>query len=232
MSWVRVFGPEGPCPDSVLAAEPVARPRTALPVRQGEAQHLAAHLARLEAAACALGEPTAWLQDLAGPLGEWLSAEAVADAALRLRLHPGQLEARLEPLPTAPQPYRLLARPHPLGARRGDPILVHKGLSGSWGRDLLAEAHSLGAEDALLIWPDGTLAETAIASICLEVGTELRVPLPGGRVASLAERLELPRWAAARGLRRVEALVTLEEAALGRLWCMNALRGIWPATIL
>lgn len=232
MSQIRVFGPDGPCLVPVLVAEQIARPRTALAVRQGEAQHLAAHLARLEAAARALGEPAGWVRDLAGPLGAWLSAEAVEDAALRLRLHPGQMEARLESLPTAPQPYRLLVRPHPLGARRGDPILIHKGLSGPWGRDLLSEARGLGAEDVLLVWPDGTLAETAIASVGIELGEELMVPLPMGRVASLAERLDLPAWAAARGLRRVEAPVTLKEAASGRLWCVNALRGIWPATIL
>ncbi|HJW43097.1 MAG TPA: aminotransferase class IV [Geothrix sp.] len=232
MNRVRVFAPGDSRPDPVLVAEQNARPRTALAVRRGEAQHLAAHLARLEAAARAMGEPAGWVRDLASSLEAWLSAEAIEDAALRLRLHPGQLEARLEHLPSAPQPYRLIVRPHPMGARRGDPLLVHKGLSGPWGRDLLAEAHRLGAEDVLLIWPDGTLAETAIAAIGVELGESLQVPLPRGRVASLAERLDLPAWAAARGLRRIEAPVALEAALSGRLWCMNALRGIWPSTIL
>lgn len=232
MSQVRAFGPGGPCLTPVPAAEGAARPRTALAVRLGEARHLEAHLARLEAAAGALGEPAPWVRHLAGSIAAWLRAEAIEDAALRLRLHPGFLEARLEPLPTAPQPYRLIVRPHPMGARRDDPVLVHKGLSGPWGRDLLAEARRLGAEDVLLVWPDGTLAETAIASIGVQIGGDLRLPVPEGRVASLAERLDLPEWAAARGLRRIEAPVAFDGLASGRIWCMNALRGIWPATIL
>jgi branched-subunit amino acid aminotransferase/4-amino-4-deoxychorismate lyase len=153
---------------------------------------------------------------------------------LRLVLHPyaGLLEGRLEPLPVPVEPYLLVPRPHPLAGRRGDPILAHKGLGGPWGAEILASAQHLGAADALLLWSDGTLAETAIAAVGLERDGVFTLPPPPGRVASLAVQLDLPVWAAARGLRIAEAALTPAQALAGRLWCMNALRGIWPATLL
>lgn len=232
MNRDRCFGP------GISGAPPreeAPLPRTALPVFRGHPRHLEAHLLRLEAGALALGQPVAWLPGLQAETAAWLaSATPQEDAALRLVLHPGPglLSARLEPLPSAPRPCRLAVMPHPLGGRRGDPTVIHKGLSGPWGSAILAAARQLGAEDALLLWPDGTVAETAIASLGVESGGVLRVPPPQGRVASLAERLDVPGWAGSRGLRVETGDIPLAHAREGRLWCMNALRGIWLATLL
>lgn len=187
-------------------------------------EHLQAHLSRLEAAA---EEPVPWLSEVIEELHAWAGS---TPAALRLRLDArhGQLWARRESLPATPHPYRLLPLPHPLpplGAPR------RKGLDGRWEAAPLAAARAFGAEDALLLWPDGTLAESAIATVAWERGRELLLPPPGGRVAGLGERLTLPGWAAARGLSLHTSPIHLAELGDGRLWCVNALRGVWPAEL-
>lgn len=230
----RWFGPGvGPSFDGSVPV-PAGLPRTALPVHRGLPRHLEAHLARLRAGAAALHAEVPWLPGIQPALEAWLRAEAPgADAALRLTLHPetGRLSARLEPLPSPPVPYRLAPFPHPLAARRLDPTVTHKGLAGPWHLALLEAAREAGAVDALLLWADGTLAETAIASVALQRGNLITVPPPQGRVASLAERLDLPDWARSRGLRIEVGSLSLASVQEGRLWCMNALRGIWPATL-
>jgi branched-subunit amino acid aminotransferase/4-amino-4-deoxychorismate lyase len=176
-----------------------------------------------------------WLPDLREELKAWLlSATQGGDAALRLVLDPraGLLSAKLESLPATPQPYRLALINHPLGPRQLDPNLRHKGLSGPWGKAIQAEALRLDANDALLLWPDGTVAETGIAAVGVEVDGIFLVPPYQGRVTSLTERLELPDWAESRGLRIEVQAIPVHRARLGRIWCMNALRGIWPATLL
>lgn len=210
-------------------------PRTALSVVQGSPRYLEAHLRRLEAGALASGQPVAWLLGLQRALEVWLAAEVPSeDAALHLVLDPGHgwVSARLEPLPVAPRPYRLVVLSHPLGGRQADPTVVHKGLAGPWALDILTTVRQHGAEDALLLWPDGSLAETAIASVGIEFAGSLWIPHAPGRVASLTERLELPAWAASRNLQITMAEVPLSLARQGQVWCMNALRGIWPADLL
>lgn len=235
MNVARQFGPGSSHQAPAGSSETDRRPRTALPVFGGVARHLEAHIERLEAGAKALGQPVDWLGGLRSDLVAWLEqAVGTEEAALRLVLDPGAalLSARLEPLPTAPRPCPLALLPHPLGARRLDPTLRHKGLGGPWGKDLLAQAQGLGAQDALLQWPDGSLAETSMAAVGIERGGVFWVPPPEGRVASLAERLELPGWAQARGLRIETAVLPPALAINGQVWCMNALRGFWPATLL
>lgn len=218
-----------------VPSDPDRRPRTALPVFRGVARYLEVHLHRLEAGALALGQPVDWLGGIRPDLEAWVKRVAGAEeAALRLVLDPGtgSLSARLEPLPAAPRPCPLALLAHPMGAQRLDPNLRHKGLGGPWGVAIRAQAHRLGAQDALLRWPDGSLAETSMAAVGIELGGVFWVPPPAGRVASLAERLELPAWALARGLRVETAVLPLSLALDGQLWCMNALRGFWPATLL
>lgn len=234
MNRQRILGPGAENPDAARYSVQTPKPRTALAVRRGEPRHLSEHLERLEAGALALGEAVPWLKSLAEPLRAWLAvATPDEDAALRLVLVPalGQLEARLEPLPVAPRPYRLYPMPHPLRDRRSDPRVVHKGLAGPWGNEVLSKASRWHGDDALLLWPDGTLAETAIAAVGLELGSTLWLPPKEGRVASLAERLDLPGWASERGLRLETGDIPFDWAERGRLWCMNSLRGIWPAEI-
>jgi len=226
------FGPgaEGHRPD--LAQDRL--PRTALVVQLGQPRQLEAHLLRLQASAAMLGHPASWVAGLQRELCLWLQTTwPGGNAALRLVLQPAQgfCFARLEDLPVPPSPCHLVPMPHPLKEGRSDPAAPHKGLSGSWPATAMREAQRLGGDDALLLWPDGTLAETAIAAVGLERGDRFLLPPPEGRVASLAERLDLPAWAVARRLRISTAPISFEEAMEGRLWCMNALRGIWPATL-
>lgn len=209
-------------------------PRTALPVHDGIPRHLDAHLERLRAGAEALDCEVPWLTLAAADLFDWIKARPPAEGALRLSLHLDLrlLAARLEPLPPAPFPCRLTPMPHPMGDLRPSPLARHKGLSGPWRPVVLAEARRLGADDALLLWPDGTLAETAIAAVALECDGFLTLPPYAGRVASVAERLDLPAWAEARGWTLRIAPLLPGDCAAGRLWCLNALRGLWLATLL
>jgi len=234
MKAERWFGPDLGLPFDPPNPTQTGLPRTALPVHRGVPRHLEAHLLRLQAGAAALGAEVPWLSVLQTELEAWLREEtAHTDAALRLVLHPeaARLSARLEPLPAVAQPYRLMVLPHPLQARRQEAAIVHKGLAGPWSQTVLSAIREAGAEDALLLWSDGTLAETAIASVALERGDLLTVPPPQGRVASLAERLDLPAWARSRGLHLEVGGLSLAAVREGRLWCLNALRGIWPAVL-
>jgi len=234
MTWHRLFGPGMPAPGLIEDSTWEAQPRTALPVLKGSPRHLQAHLQRLLAGAAARGQAIYWLLDLQGEIGDWLHQTVPHEStALRLKLQPnlGLVAATLEALPVAPQPYRLVPLSHPMGHRRGDASLIHKGLAGPWGRPVLDVARKHGAEDGLLLWPDGTLAETAIASLAVELEGRLLVPPPEGRVTSVAERLDLPDWAEARGLRIEPGAISLQSARQGSVWCLNALRGVWRASL-
>ncbi|WLT33507.1 aminotransferase class IV [Geothrix sp. PMB-07] len=236
MSLERFFGPGFHLASAASHAAMEGFPRTALAVHEGQPCHLHAHLHRLQEAAAALHHSGDWVESL-GPeitaqISVWMSrSDAVPSAALRLALQPefGFLRVRLESLPGISQPYLLAPMPHPLAHRQGDPLLRHKGLGGPWSTAALAEARTLGAADALLLWADGTLAETAIAAVGVERDGVLTVPPPEGRVASLAEQLDLPHWAAQRGLQVEVGPLALPQH--GQIWCMNALRGIWKAQL-
>ena len=182
------------------------------------------------AGAAAIGEAAPWVMEEREAITAWVAAgSSDFEEALRLRLQGKQLWAVLEPVPVVPSPYILRLAPHPHGHPARHPLAPHKGLLGVWNLASLNEAKAAGAHDALLHWPDGTLVETAIASIALEVEGELWLPPAEGRVASLAERLDLPEWAGSREL-RVRAF-TAEDLPHGRLWCFNAVRGVWPGVL-
>lgn len=224
-SRLRAFGP-GPSPGYDPAA-PV--PRTSARVEAGRVKRLDAHLERLAESAMASGVAAPWLGAQAVPLEIWVrEASSQAVEALRLRVHGAQVWALLEPLPETPAPYRLAVLPHPLHGAH--PLAAHKGLLGTWNLDALKEAQARGADDALLADPDGVLLETAIAAIALETETGFWVPPRQGRVASLGERLELPALAGARPV--ASRPFRLEDLAGRRLWCVNAVRGVWPGTLL
>ena len=222
---------EGPC---LLPAG--AHPRTALAVDGGRARHLGAHLARLQEGADALGQSAPWLPALRLPLEGWLQGTAGEASPIVLRmsldLEQTRLLVRLEVMPPTPAPYRLVPLPHPFAGEAQDPLLRHKGLRGPWEAGALAEARAGHGQDGLLVWPDGHVAESCIAAVALERPGLLLVPPPEGRVASVAEQLDLPSWASARNLEIRRAGFDLEAARRGRLWCLNAVRGIWPATVL
>lgn len=224
---LRAFGPgPGPGYDPLAAA-----PRTAARVEQGRIRHFRAHLERLMASATAAGEPAPWLLAEADAIGAWVASAAPESLGiLRLRLLGRHAWALLEPPAHLPSPYLLKPLPHPLQAPGRHPLAPHKGLLGVWNAMPLSEAKAAGAHDALLFWPDGTLVETAIASIALEREDGILLPPKEGRVASLAERLDLPEWAGTKPI-RIEAFGAA-ELERGRLWCFNAVRGIWPGTPL
>jgi branched-subunit amino acid aminotransferase/4-amino-4-deoxychorismate lyase len=198
-------------------------------IRDGAARHRAAHLRRLQEALDFLGASRAWLDEA------FEAALANApEGVLRVRVavEERKLLTRLEAWSPLPSPYRLRPAPHPLGESRGDPAARHKGLRGGWSAEALAFARSRDVEDLLCLWPDGTLAETAIAAVAVEDGLNLRVPPLEGRVASIAEAEELPRWAEARGRILVRGPVPFREIAGKGLLCFNAARGVWQAEVL
>lgn len=184
--------------------------------------HAEAHLARLTAS----GPPTPWLD--AAFRAVQAHYAAAPDGMLRLRFDRagGRLWTAWEALPATPSPYRLLPLTHPLPPAAEPRV---KGADGAWHPAVLATARAAGAHDALLLWPDGTVAETAIAAVALQLEGALWVPPVGGRVASLGESLELPAWASARGLPLGTRAFDLATAARGTLWCLNAVRGVWQA---
>ncbi|HJU83689.1 MAG TPA: aminotransferase class IV [Holophagaceae bacterium] len=207
-------------------------PRSAARVESGEIRHASAHLERLAHSAEAQGRPAPWLPAQAEALETWVRSQApTGTRALRLQVREDRLLARLEEMPATPDPYHLQPRLHPLGSPAAEPLAPHKGLTGAWGAAALAEVRAAGFSDALLHWPDGVLVETGIASIALETHGELWIPPVEGRVASLAERLDLPPWAASRGLLPVIRPFVSRDLEAGRLWCFNALRGFWAASV-
>ncbi len=121
---------------------------------------------------------------------------------------------------------------HPLGDLRGDTASAVKGLKGPWDFEVRHIAQANQADDALLLWPDGSIVETSLAAIGMEKGDRLILPPPWGRVKSIAEARDLPLWAQSRGLRIEFSPILLEEVSGGPLWCMNAVRGVWQAEIV
>lgn len=228
------FGPGAAAWPSGLSLPATEGPRTALRVTDGQPRHLSAHLDRLQSGTRALGVPAPWIPAIEQELLAWVATRADGSWALRLELHAAWdlVHARLEPLPANPDPYQVVPVLHPLGDLRTRGLARHKGLSGPWRKPALAEAHSQGGQDALVLWPDGTLAETTIAAIGLEREGMFLVPPPEGRVASLTEAIDLPGWARDRGLAIRREPIPLAQARGARLWCLNAVRGIWPAILL
>lgn len=225
MTLEALFGP-GPLASAVA-------PRTALRVEEGLPRHREAHEERLRLALVALGADPAWLGAALAEAWDWVREASTGTQALRLQADPAtrSLRALLEPLPESVQPYTLLPMPHPFRDHRGDPLAPHKGCRGPWSREVLARAREAGALDALLLWADGSLAESAIAAVGWVQGSRLWLPSPEGRVRSIAELRDLPRWADERGWTVAYGSPSLQEASTGQLWCFNALRGLWPARL-
>lgn len=192
--------------------------------------NLESHLHRLEAGARELGRDVPWLREVLPDLLAWLSEAGTA--ACRMQLFSDALSVRLEAMPEPESPYRLIPLPHPLGDARENPRALHKGILGDWDIQARNQARESHGEDALLLWPDGTLAETTLASIGLQVGRDLFLPPLEGRVGSLTEALELPLWASSHGVALQRRPIALVEVSSGQLWCMNALRGLWQAEVV
>ena len=190
------------------------------------------HMTRLQMGAIGLGWDVAWLNSKEPEIAAWiLTAEM---AACRLQLFPDAISVRLEAIPDRFSSCRLLPMPHPLGDIRGDAKATLKGLLGAWDIQARNEAHAHEslADDALLFWPDGTLAETSIAAIGLQLNDKLLLPPLEGRVSSITEAFALPLWAMAHEFAVQRRPIRLDEVSGGQLWCMNAVRGLWQAEVV
>jgi branched-subunit amino acid aminotransferase/4-amino-4-deoxychorismate lyase len=193
--------------------------------------HWEMHMGRLQRGAIGLGWDVSWLNEKKAEIAAWISASG--DAACRLQLFPDVISVRLEAIPDPAPSYRLVAMNHPLGDLRADArATTLKGLLGTWDIQTRNHARDNLADDALLLWPDGTVAETTIAAIGLQLQNELFLPPPEGRISSITEAAELALWAKERGLVRKHRPIHFDEIATGQLWCMNALRGLWQAEVV
>ena len=227
-TW-RAFGPGA---SAMLGWEPPrdVLPRTALRIENGQGMHWDSHLARLRMGATCLGWNVAWLSDVEPEIAAWISATGLA--ACRLQMFPEAISVLLEAIPCHIPPFRLQPMTHPLGDIRGDARGALKGLLGPWDIRARNSAHERLVEDALLLWPDGTMAETTIAAIGLQLDGKLLLAPPEGRVSSLTEAFDLPGWARSRGLVLEPRPIGLNEVSGGQLWCMNAVRGLWQAEVV
>lgn len=230
-AW-RAFGPGAP---RLLGWNPPhppfdALPRTALRIVDGQGLHWSNHMTRLQMGAIGLGWDVSWLNEKEPEIAAWISTADMA--ACRLQLFPDAISVRLEAISGRFSSCRLLAMPHPLGDIRGDAKAALKGLLGAWDIQARDDAHERLADDALLLWPDFTIAETSIASIGLQLNDKLLLPPLEGRVSSITEAFELPLWAMAHELVIQRRPIRLDEVSGGQLWCMNALRGLWQAEVV
>lgn len=227
-AW-RAFGPGASC---LLGWDPPRHslPRTALRIVDGQGLYWNSHMTRLQMGAIGLGWDVAWLNGKEPEIAAWILTAGMA--ACRLQLFPDAISVRLEAIPDPFVSCRLLAMPHPMGDIRGDAKAALKGILGTWDIQARNQAHEKPADDALLLWPDGTLAETSIAAIGLQLNDKLLLPPLEGRVSSITEAFELPLWAISKGLSVQRRPIRLDEVSGGQLWCMNALRGLWQAEVV
>jgi branched-subunit amino acid aminotransferase/4-amino-4-deoxychorismate lyase len=207
-----------------------ALPRSTLRIVDGQGVHWISLLTRLQLGAARLGWDISWLDREEPGIAAWIST--VGMASCRAQLFPDAISIRLEALPEAFATYRVLTEIHPLGDIRSNGKATLKGLLGTWDMQARHHAREKAADDSLLLWPDGTLAETTIAAIGLQLNKRLVLPPLAGRVASIAEAVELPLWARIHGLAIERRPIRLEEVSAGQLWCMNALRGLWQAEVV
>ena len=206
------------------------QPRTALRVTKGRLVHWEQHLARLSEGAARLGWDISWMDEIRVSAEAWVSS--VGTAACRIHLHERAISIRLESLPEVISPYHLRPMEHPLGDLRKDEASAFKGLKGAWDFEVRQIVLANGADDALLLWPDGSIAETALAAVGMQKGQRMVLPPPEGRVKSIAEAWDLPLWTRSQGLRIEYSPLHLDEVSGGLLWCMNAVRGVWQAEVV
>ena len=205
-------------------------PRTSLRSVGGQGMHWSRHLTRLHLGALNLEWDVCWLDEMEPEIEAWIATTETA--VCRLQLFPDAISIRLEAIPEHFSNFQLLTMPHPLGDIRADSMAAHKGLLGTWDIQARNRAQAMLADDSLLLWPDGTIAETSIATLGLQLRDKLLLPPLEGRVAGITEAIELPFWAMSRGLEVKHRPIHLDEVSGGQLWCMNAVRGLWQAEVV
>jgi para-aminobenzoate synthetase/4-amino-4-deoxychorismate lyase len=186
-------------------------------------RRLERHLARLRRSAAYFGLTTGdaaegALRELAPGLGAPSRVRLLVDLFGRVRLESG-------PLGPTPTSVRLGRAPRPVDLR--SPWLRHK----TTRREVYDEAARgcPDADDVLLFNARGEVTESTIANVAVEGPDSVLVtpslecgPLPGVERAALL---------AAGRLR--EGVIRLDDLAPGqRLWLMNSVRGLYPATFV
>ncbi len=200
-----------------------------------------AHLARLAASARAIGVAPPPIDPLAAWIAAAIAAAGEADAAIRVIWSRGDGTA-LRPSPTAAPRAIILVEPcHPGPATirlasiavdrsgRTGALVPATAKTGSYLASILALARAaeLGADDALLIDPDGRALETATASLFAVVADRViaadGAALPGVTAARVVALL------AARGVDVVAGAVTAAAlTAADELFVTSSRRGITP----
>ena len=189
-------------------------------VREGRLPFLDRHLARLTRSLAELGlpKPTQDLTRLAAPFAE------TGDAVLRLEVLDGRASVTVRDLPALDPPAVIMAsEPH-------HPYR-HKTTDRDCFEDAAEEALVAEADDALLVTPEGWVAEGTTWSVFWWDGDRLRTPalelgiLPG---IARARVLELER-AAEGGAGERHPRGSLEGKSL---FLANAVRGVVPIASL
>ncbi|MQY06462.1 aminotransferase class IV [Actinomadura macrotermitis] len=190
-------------------------------VQEGRARGLDRHRARF-AGACGTDVSAFWTAVL-GRLpatGEWFPRVELADTdppvlALRLRPAPPRGETIGVWVPDTPDPRR-----HP---RRKGPDLDVLG-------DLRAEARRHGADEALLVTPDGIVLEGATTSLVWWEEDRLCFPEPDLPVLPSVTAGLIRDEALTRGVPVAHGRPRLPDLAGRETWLVNALHGIRPVT--
>lgn len=189
----------------------------------GRAFELAAHVARLERGARALGIPSPLAGDVRDDLARYVALVGGRDVAVRVAATERARIVTGRALPGIPSSGRTLA----LARARVDPrdsSARIKGLARARWDDALSEARAQGADDALFVTLEGDVAETAIANVFARFGDVLRTPtVDRGLLAGVARAAVLEVCGDA-SLRADEARLTLAElAAADEVLVTNAL---------
>lgn len=183
------------------------------------------HRARLAGSAAAFGVP------LDASLVGLTVAEAVrhvadparlrltVDAAGKVRVEVLALSPRAEAVAVDPEPWRLG------GAR----YCIHKTTERTAYDEALARAQALGADEALLVAPDGRLVEGTRTTVWVERGGRLLTPpLTSGGLPGVMRAHILARRADA-----AEADLTRDDLrAAEAVWLSNALHGLWRVRLI
>jgi branched-subunit amino acid aminotransferase/4-amino-4-deoxychorismate lyase len=193
------------------------------------------HLARLAAGARRLDLPAPSAAGLGAAALELLGRQGVADGILRLTLTAG-VDAPQCCLTTRPRvdlgrPVRLAV----VAARRdpSDPTARLKTTSRLFWELAQREARTRGADEAVVLSPDGAVLETATGNVFCSLDGRVRTPGPDGPFLPGVARAALLDALRAAGRPAVEGRLALGDLQRAEaLWVTNAVHGPRPAVLV